>query len=254
MPANISAARERLTATAKIIDRECDDYRFTLDGNEFFHLPDEFRDFWSELSSVPTIRRFLQRGLLLVEQPLHRDVAVSDQARAVFSQWTDRPPLIIDESDCGIDSFSQALATGYEGTSHKNCKGVFKGIANTCLVRLRNRTQRDRPLIITGEDLINIGPVALLQDLAVGAALGLEHMERNGHHYVAGLQAFPDSVQQAMLERHGDLYVRGAESPDDDWPRVAITSDRVSLGSVNHAPFGYAFGIEPTDFGLLTGI
>jgi hypothetical protein len=90
--------------------------------------------------------------------------------------------LIIDESDAELDSLPRALALGYHGTSHKNCKGVFKGIANACLLEaLRRQSGGDR-LVMSGEDLANIGPVALLQDLAVVATLGVSSVERNGHH------------------------------------------------------------------------
>jgi hypothetical protein len=34
-------------------------------------------------------------------------------------------------------------------------------------------------LMMSGEDLCNTGPIALLQDLAVMAALGIESVERN---------------------------------------------------------------------------
>ena len=63
---------------------------------------------------------------------------------------------------------------------------------------------------MSGEDLANIGPVALLQDLAVVASLGVRSVERNGHHYFAGLSAFPRAVQQQILTHHGDLYERTA--------------------------------------------
>ena len=34
---------------------------------------------------------------------------------------------------------------------------------------------------MSGEDLANVGPVALLNDLAVMSVLGVEDVERNGH-------------------------------------------------------------------------
>ena len=36
-------------------------------------------------------------------------------------------------------------------------------------------------------------------------------MERNGHHYFAGLSMFPEELQALVCERHGDLY---AETPE----------------------------------------
>src|ERR1051326_7931418 len=103
-----------------------------------------------------------------------------------------------------LSSAPQALEAGYIGTSHKNCKGIFKGIANACLIAQRRRS--DPRLIVSGEDLANVGPIALLQDLAVLATLGVPHAERNGHHYFRGLSAFPQSIQDEMLSSHPDLY------------------------------------------------
>ena len=68
-------------------------------------------------------------------------------------------------------------APGYAGTSHKNCKGIFKGLINRCLIE--QRRSDGETTIMSGEDLCNVGPVALLQDLAVCAALGIESVERN---------------------------------------------------------------------------
>jgi len=36
--------------------------------------------------------------------------------------------------------------------------------------------------LITAEELINVGLVALLQDLAVVATLGIRHVKRKEHH------------------------------------------------------------------------
>nr|CAA9221655.1 hypothetical protein AVDCRST_MAG63-500 [uncultured Armatimonadetes bacterium] len=77
-------------------------------------------------------------------------------------------------------------------------------------------------MVMSGEDLTNIGPVALQQDLAVMATLGIESVERNGHHYFAGLSQFPESVQRQVLEHHSDLYRRSLQG----WPTVAIEQGR----------------------------
>jgi cyclopropane fatty-acyl-phospholipid synthase-like methyltransferase len=58
---------------------------------------------------------------------------------------------------------------------------------------------------MSGEDLCNVGPVALLQDLVVQAALGVTSVERNGHHYFKGLSAWPAAVQAHVLKEHGDV-------------------------------------------------
>src|SRR5205807_8975572 len=154
-----------------------------------------------------------------------------------MADWPDRPLLVIDESDGEIESLPQALRLGYAGTSHKNCKGVFKGILNACLLAQQRREQPAGSLILSGEDLATIGPVSLLQDLAVCAVLGITSVERNGHHYFAGLSMFPEEVQRHVLTVHGDLY----RPSRDGWPTLAIQDGGLSVQSVLAAPFGVAF-------------
>jgi len=82
--------------------------------------------------------------------------------------------------------------------------------------------------------------VALLQDCAVAAALGVESVERNGHHYFAGLSAFPSAVQERVLEAHPDLYRRTPAG----WPALKIEGGTLDLGSVHRAPLGVGFEID----------
>ncbi len=236
--------RERLRHIAAVIHNSgLTAYAFTLDGNEQFHTVAAFRQFWQRLTDDPELRPFF-RHLLFVEQPLHRDMALSPRAGEALRRWTDRPPIIIDESDGQIGDLAAALACGYAGTSHKNCKGIFKGIANACLIEHRRRLYADGGYILSGEDLANVGPVALLQDLAVMANLGVEHVERNGHHYFAGLSMLPDDLQSQVLTHHGDLYHRHARG----FATLRIRDGRIDVGSLVDAPFGLAFEMDPSRF------
>jgi hypothetical protein len=236
LPADFDDALARLQAIAAIIQAECAGFAFTIDGNEFFTDVSAFQEYWKALSSHPSVAAFIEEGLLLVEQPLHRDHALSDAAEEALNAWEDRPSMIIDESDGELHSFERALRCGYRGTSHKNCKGVFKGIANACKVAQANAA--GEALLITGEDLMNVGPVALIQDLAVGATLGLTHMERNGHHYVAGLSPFSKAIQEQILTHHSDLY-HSHRAEEDAFPTLTIRQGKIELGSVNESAFGH---------------
>ena len=89
-----------------------------------------------------------------------------------------------------------------------------------------------RPAILSGEDLANVGPVALLQDFAVAATLGLTHVERNGHHYFPGLAMLPEEVQRETLRHHGDLYT----TAPGGYPTLDVRQGAVSLGSVGGGP------------------
>jgi L-alanine-DL-glutamate epimerase-like enolase superfamily enzyme len=228
-------ARDRLRRIAAVLSRECrEGFAFSLDGNESFKDPQAFTALVRSLLAEPGLATFWP-GLLFIEQPLHRDVALTEASG--WAGWPGRPPIIIDESDAEIGSLPRALGLGYAGTSHKNCKGVFKGVANACL--LAHRRASGLPAMLSGEDLTNVGPVALLQDLAVQAVLGVSSVERNGHHYFAGLSQFPREIQDHILARHGDLYARTAAGR----PRLDVRGGEVRLGSLLAAPFGCAVGL-----------
>ena len=224
---------ERLCRIDAVL-RECgvDDYYFTLDGNEQYRSVAAFRTFWERIANETSCSPHMAR-LLFVEQPFHRDVALIEETRKDLNAWSDRPLIIIDESDAEINSMQTALKSGYAGTSHKNCKGVFKSIANACLLKHIHEQEPHRSLILSGEDLANIGPIALLQDLTVMSVLGIKHIERNGHHYFAGLDSFPVEVQQQILSSHSDLYHQPAE-----FPTLKIRNGRIGIASLLRSPFG----------------
>jgi hypothetical protein len=213
----------------------------TLDGNENFKDFSTFRQFWNQAAAEPDLREFW-RHIIVVEQPVHRDHALGDTAGTTLRAWQERPPMIIDESDGALGDLPRALDFGYTGASHKNCKGIVKGIANACL--LSKRMQEGQRCVLTGEDLCILGPVVLVQDLATMSLLGIEHVERNGHHYYRGLSMFPMDWQEKMLEEHSDLYARHAQN----FACLRINNGTLSLDSINRAPFGLQPLFDPSRF------
>ena len=241
--AQVDVAIPRLRAISKIIAAGGRDFAFTLDGNEAFETVDAFADLWPQLQQQADLKPFLKH-LIFVEQPLHRSVALSDDVGTALRNWKGCPPIIIDESDASLDSAKRALDLGYVGTSHKNCKGIFKSIANCCMLEKRRQEQPEATIIMSAEDLANVGPVALNEDLAVVANLGIDHVERNGHHYFKGLTALPDDMQADALAAHGDLYRRheaGVVTLD-------IKAGRLDVASVIRAPFGVGYDFDAARF------
>jgi hypothetical protein len=242
---DVARDQERVREVADVIGRLCgDDYAFTLDGNENFKAVEPFHAFWAGLSEDARLGAFL-RHLLFVEQPLHRGVALGEEVAREMAAWTDRPPIIIDESDATPATARQAIGQGYAGTSHKNCKGVIKSIANACLLEHRRCTDKSGPgYILSAEDLTNIGPVALMQDLSVAASLGISNAERNGHHYFRGLSMFPPDIQEAALAAHPDVYRRHA----DGFVTARIEQGRLQIASIVDHAFGVATRFDPGRF------
>ena len=226
--------RDRLRELTALFAQEApEDYRVTIDGNEQYGSIEAFREHFQAHRSDRLIEPLFDH-LIFVEQPIHRDHALDDSVRAGFETWNEAPPVIIDESDGALDSLSRALELGYSGTSHKNCKGIIKSVANRILIDQAGG-------IMSAEDLVNLGPVALLQDLAMVSLLGIDHVERNGHHYFAGLSMYPQALQASVLSAHPDLYAKNGE-----FAALKIDEGRIDLGSTNAAPFG--FGGDPGAF------
>jgi hypothetical protein len=139
--------------------------------------------------------------------------------------------VIIDESDDSLDAFSRAIAIGYTGTSHKNCKGVYKSVAR--LAQLQRLAEAGHQTAFSGEDLQNLPIVPLHQDFAMVGCLQLRHCERNGHHYNRGLSMLSKADKRSVARHHQDLYVRHR----GEW-YMRIIDGAVETGSLHGTGFG----------------
>ena len=244
----IASMTELPQAVAEVLEAASPRYRFTLDGNEQYADVATFRAHWEAYRREPALRAMFDGRLLFVEQPLQRDVALTGGVGQALAAWPQAPPMIIDESDGELDSLRRALALGYRGTSHKNCKGVIKGLANRCLIEWYRRNRPEAgPWLMSGEDLANVGPVALLNDLAAMAVLGIGDVERNGHQYFAGLGMFPQALQAEVCAAHPDLYSMRPEG----FASLRIAAGSLSTRSALASPFGHALALEKETFALL---
>jgi hypothetical protein len=225
---------ERLAAITAVLDR-LPEYAVTLDGNE------QFRDVPALASLVDMMRRDvrlrrLSGATLYLEQPLPRDLTLAADATEVAA----RIPLLIDESDASYAAFPLARERGYTGVSSKSCKGLYKSIVNAARCVMWNAEGHSARFFLSGEDLTTQAGLALQQDTALAALLGITHVERNGHHYVNGFagQGAPASEQQAFLDAHGDLYERAGANV-----RVRVRDGRLALGSLD--AIGFSSGATP---------
>jgi hypothetical protein len=210
-----------------VLDTCCTEpYRCTLDGNEQFTDIAAFQEFYRTLASDPALKR-LFASILMIEQPMYRGQALDDAVGEKLRTWTDGLPMIIDESDGSLDDLPRALSLGYQGTSHKNCKGVTKGLANAALLKRRGLPW------LSGEDLASVGPVAMLQDLCVASLLGITHVERNGHHYFRGLSMYDEQVQADVLRAHEGFY----RKHEAGFPTLDIRNGLLDVSTLHAAPF-----------------
>ncbi|MDA1191762.1 MAG: mandelate racemase [Candidatus Poribacteria bacterium] len=231
----------RLQAIAGVLDAHIEEpYYVTFDGNEQYKRMGDFLLLIEELWSRPVFKRFWD-SILFIEQPLQRDVALDEDNAAMIRRLSSEKAMIIDESDGDLDTFKRAIALGYRGVSSKNCKGVYKSLMNLALAKLyTSHAANGEQYFMSGEDLANAAIVPLHQDLATLATWGINHVERNGHHYLRGLAHLSDEEQSACLQIHANLY-----TVRDELPQLRVEDGRIQIGSLQTP--GYALGV-PIDY------
>ncbi len=234
----VEADVERLTRIAATLDRLiAGDYLATLDGNEQYKTTAEFAALVEAIETMPALAR-LWRSTAFIEQPLDRAIALDPAATEGLVTLGRRVPIIIDESDADLHAFVRAVDVGYRGVSTKNCKGIMKSFLNRSLVERLNAGRRPAAerLFMSAEDLTNVPVVPLQQDLATVRALGIAHVERNGHHYVRGLAHCSPRERAAAVRYHGDLY-----TGDEREAWLSIEGGRLRVGSLATPGYGVAF-------------
>ena len=165
-------------------------------------------------------RHLDHRDILRLDRP-----SVDERERlALRRRLAERAPVIIDEADATLDAFPRAAALGYDGVSMKACKGVLRALLSRARIDATGRGFQ------SAEDLTNLPPWPLLQDLAVVSALGLPHVERNGHHYFRGAGHLSPEERAQLVQRHPDLFTSEAH--------LRIEDGALQLGSLDRHGFG----------------
>jgi hypothetical protein len=221
---------ERLTRIGRELATLPYDYSVTLDANEQY----------ADLNALGALVECLDRDsalrpiatkLLYIEQPMPRDITRQSPLGALAGR-----DFIIDEGDDSYDAFPAARALGYRGISSKSCKGIYKSVINA--TRAAKWSAAGEKCFIAGEDLTCQAGLAVQQDLALGALIGVTHAERNGHHYVDGFADTPADEAEAYLAAHPDLYAR-----DGKKVRLAIHDGDLLTGSLTTP--GFASSVHP---------
>jgi len=220
----------RLVGIGKQLATLPHDYRVTLDANEQYADLDGLSALVDRLDRDAALGPIVGK-LLYIEQPMPRDIFRQSPLGALA-----RRDFIIDEADDSYEAFPAARALGYRGISSKSCKGIYKSIVNA--TRAAKWSGDGGKFFISGEDLTCQAGLAVQQDLALGALIGVTHAERNGHHYVDGFGDAPAAEAQAFRTAHPDLY-----RDDGEGIRLSIHGGDLLTGSLI-VP-GFAAGVHP---------
>jgi hypothetical protein len=225
-----AADAARLARIGKELDTLDRDYKVTLDANEQYADLAALRALMDRLDRDPALRPIGSR-LLYIEQPMPRDITRQLPLGSLAARG-----FIIDEADDSYDAFPAARALGYRGISSKSCKGLYKSIVNAA--RAVKWSERGEKFFVTGEDLTCQAGLAVQQDLALGAFIGVTHAERNGHHYVDGFGDTPAAEAQAFAAAHPDLYADAGQGI-----RLCIHDGDLLTGSLSTV--GFATSVHP---------
>jgi len=220
----------RLARIGKELDALDRDYKVTLDANEQYADLAALHELIGRLDHDPALRSISSR-LLYIEQPMPRDVTRQSPLGSLATRG-----FIIDEADDSYDAFPAARALGYHGISSKSCKGLYKSIVNA--TRAAKWSVAGERFFVTGEDLTCQAGLAVQQDLALGAFIGITHAERNGHHYVDGFGDTPAAEAHAFAAAHPDLYADAGQGI-----RLSIHSGDLLTGSLHTT--GFATSVHP---------
>ena len=225
----------RLAAIAEALERAGIDYRVTVDANEQYADVKALATLVHALAKADDLKLLAER-LLYIEQPLPREKTWDTS----FEAMGERFAFIIDEADGHYDAFEQAQRLGYRGVSSKSCKGLYKALLNG--VRSAQWNREGIPTFVAAEDLTCQAGLAVQQDTALAAFLGITHAERNGHHYVDGFADTPEDEARGFLAAHPDLYEDVA-----GMVLLKIRDGALAIGSL--AQPGFASGVEPNIVG-----
>ena len=200
----------------------------TLDANESYR---DLKSFAAFVDSFEKDQVGAFQHVEYIEQPLPRSLTIGKEERAWLKKIAAKKPLLIDEADGTLDAYKLALADGYQGTSHKNCKGFFKSLLNYGLVV--HHASKGKDVFLSAEDLQNLPIVPLHQDFVSVGLLGLNHCERNGHHYNYGLSMLSEKDKASVAKHHTDLY----EKRKGEW-FLRIRGGKVRCASLQCPGFG----------------
>ena len=226
---DVAADIDRLCRIAAVLDRR-PGYRATLDGNEQYEDAEGAQALWQAIEAEPRLER-LRAAILFIEQPVKRTRALAVPMTSLAAAR----PVIADESDGPMDAFVQARRMGYAGISSKACKGVWRSLINHARCQAWNAGEGEGRYFMSAEDLTTLAGVCVQQDLALVALMGITHVERNGHHFVAGFGGRPEEEAHRFATAHPDLYEEAG-----GMGRLRIADGTLAIGSLDVPGLGAA--------------
>ncbi|MEO0794026.1 MAG: hypothetical protein AAFX93_02630 [Verrucomicrobiota bacterium] len=168
---NVDADFERIQHLVQALDHlKVERYRLSFDGMQAFE-PQGLKNLWDRLETEPTTSR-LGRKVDYIEQPFAVENTFANSAVALFAEWPNRPPILIDEADAIHGDCARSLEWGYSGSLYRAERGFIPTVVDACLIGARREREPVGKWTYTG-GLINAScHQSMTSDTAVAGALG----------------------------------------------------------------------------------
>ncbi|WP_309383493.1 hypothetical protein [Cerasicoccus frondis] len=228
-----SADLVRLISVAEVLDGINGRYSISLEGNGAFTQTSDLLALVSGMKPVNELRK-LSRSIAYIEQPFPKEASLTNAAVALFAEWPDRPPIVIDESDDSPGACARALEWGYAGTVCRPARGVIPSLVDACLLGARRDREPIGKWTLAGGPLSFDLPLAQLAELSVTMALGLDSVSATAATLNAGAEYLP--WREALAQEHSETF--------DSELRLKLSAGEISLADIAQAPFGCRADID----------
>lgn len=110
-----------------------------IDGEGRYQHADSFADFWSACERNGALENTEFGRPAFVIQPLASGLALGNAMVALFARWPRRPSVLLDGGHDSPLSGALALDRGYGGFCFRGARGPILGVADACLLALRQK-------------------------------------------------------------------------------------------------------------------
>lgn len=181
----------------------------SLEGNAAYR-PAELRALWEQLQSRTGTQKLLC-SMAFIEQPFAVDDSLSNAAVALFAEWPDRPPILIDEAAAAPGALGRALEWGYAGQVYRASRGIIPGVVDACLLGARMEREPVGKWTLACALSAN-QPLALPAELAIAGALGLKSVIAPAALFASDIQ-LPEGFTNPIQTESGVIHLNQQINP-----------------------------------------
>lgn len=211
-------------------------FAVSLDGNGAFSKPEDLRELWEMLRGDSATQK-LCRSITHIEQPFPVESSLSNEAVALFAEWPQRPPVLIDEAAAEPGASVRALEWGYAGTIFRAGRGIIPGIADACLLGARREREPVGKWTFAAALTPNLAP-ALPAELALAGAFGLTSVTAPAELFAPLAEGAPEGWRETLSQECPSIFKTDLGLRQEN--------GAVPLEAVNAAPLGCPAEMEST--------